>query len=64
MPGRSLPRPQPEPMVIKGENRDTAWFAMLDHEWPALETGYRRWLDPSDCDPAGRQYRTLAACLR
>ncbi|MFN9123380.1 MAG: GNAT family N-acetyltransferase, partial [bacterium] len=50
-------------MVIKGENRDTAWFAILDHEWPALKAGYLRWLDPSNFDASGTQRRPLAACL-
>jgi RimJ/RimL family protein N-acetyltransferase len=50
-------------MVIKGENRDTAWFAILDHEWPALKAGYQRWLDPSNFDPSGVQRRTLADCF-
>jgi hypothetical protein len=31
-------------MIIKGRNRDTAWYAMLDHEWPALRANFERWL--------------------
>ena len=50
-------------MVIKGENRDTAWFSMLDHEWPALQVGYQRWLDPLNFDSNGSQRRTLQACI-
>jgi hypothetical protein len=50
-------------MVIKGENRDTAWFSMLDHEWPALKVGYQRWLDPLNFDSNGSQRRTLQACI-
>jgi hypothetical protein len=50
-------------MVIKGENRDTAWFSMLDHEWPALKAGYLRWLAPENFDAEGGQRRTLAACM-
>lgn len=50
-------------MVIKGASRDTAWFAMLDHEWPALAAGYRRWLEPANFDAGGRQLRSLADCL-
>ena len=38
-------------MVIKGRNRDTAWFAMLDHEWPAARGAFERWLA---ADPAER----------
>ena len=46
-------------IVAKGANRDTAWFSMLDGEWPALRAGYERWLDPANFDEAGRQRRTL-----
>jgi len=41
-------------MIIKGENRDTAWFAMLDHEWPQIATAFRRWLYEDDSIPLGR----------
>jgi RimJ/RimL family protein N-acetyltransferase len=51
-------------MVIKGENRDTAWFAMLDHEWPALKAGYLRWLAPENFDAEGHQRRSLSTFLR
>ena len=46
-------------IVAKGGNRDTAWFSMLDHEWPTLRAGYERWLDPANFDEAGRQRRSL-----
>jgi len=46
-------------MVIKGRNRDTAWFAMLDHEWPARKAAFERWLDPANFDPDGRQIKPL-----
>ena len=48
-------------MWTKGANRDTAWFAMLDHEWPRLRAAYERWLDPANFDAAGRQRARLAA---
>jgi RimJ/RimL family protein N-acetyltransferase len=48
-------------MVIKGCNRDTAWFSMLDHEWPARKHAFEAWLDPSNFDAAGRQRRPLTA---
>jgi len=35
-------------MIIKGENRDTAWFAMLDHEWPQIATAFHHWLYEDD----------------
>jgi RimJ/RimL family protein N-acetyltransferase len=46
-------------MVIKGRNRDTAWFAMLDSEWPARKAAFEAWLDPVNFDADGRQLRTL-----
>lgn len=46
-------------MVVKGENRDTAWFAMLDHEWVRLREAYLAWLDPANFDEAGRQVKRL-----
>lgn len=47
-------------MWTKGANRDTAWFSMLDREWPRLREGYERWLDPANFDKAGRQRSGLA----
>ena len=41
-------------MVVKGKNRDTAWFAMIDRDWPALKAGYQRWLDPANFDADGQ----------
>jgi RimJ/RimL family protein N-acetyltransferase len=46
-------------MVFKGGNRDTAWFAIIDNEWPALRKAYEGWLDPSNFDTAGQQRRKL-----
>lgn len=46
-------------MVTKGENRDTAWYSIIDKEWPALEQAYEAWLDPSNFDAAGQQKRKL-----
>ena len=46
-------------MVIKGRNRDTAWFAITDADWPALEACYERWLDPANFDDDGRQREPL-----
>ncbi|MEM7208600.1 MAG: GNAT family protein [Pseudomonadota bacterium] len=43
----------------KGRNRDTAWFAMIDSEWPALKSAYRRWLDPDNFDAKGNQMSSL-----
>lgn len=41
--------------VVKGRNRNTAWFSMLDEEWPELLKAYRAWLDPENFDAAGQQ---------
>jgi RimJ/RimL family protein N-acetyltransferase len=46
-------------MWVKGANRDTAWFSMLDSEWPRLRLEYDRWLDPANFDAAGRQRSKL-----
>lgn len=46
-------------MVVKGRSRDTAWFAMLDGEWPAVKAGFEAWLDPRNFDAEGRQRRSL-----
>jgi RimJ/RimL family protein N-acetyltransferase len=48
-------------MVAKGANRDTAWFSMLDEEWPALKAAYEAWLAPENFDEAGRQRERLMA---
>jgi RimJ/RimL family protein N-acetyltransferase len=47
-------------MIVKGRNRDTAWFAMLDREWLVLRTAFERWLAPENFDQSGRQRRSLA----
>lgn len=46
-------------MVVKGRNRDTAWFAIIDSEWPALKEAYRVWLDPANFDAQGQQRERL-----
>ena len=47
-------------MIIKGENRDTAWFSILDSEWPRLKVGYEAWLAPQNFDAEGNQITKLA----
>ena len=47
-------------MVVKGRNRDTAWFAAIDSECPALREAYRVWLDPKNFDGHGKQRERLA----
>jgi RimJ/RimL family protein N-acetyltransferase len=46
--------------VYKGRGRDTAWYAMIDSEWPELERAFRRWLDPANFDAAGNQLVRLS----
>jgi RimJ/RimL family protein N-acetyltransferase len=47
--------------VVKGRNRDTAWFAAIDSEWPALSAAFARWLDPANFDADGRQRSSLSS---
>jgi RimJ/RimL family protein N-acetyltransferase len=47
-------------MIVRGQNRDTAWFSMLDSEWPALRAGYERWLDPVNFSADGMQKTRLS----
>jgi RimJ/RimL family protein N-acetyltransferase len=47
-------------MIRKGHNRDTAWYAMLDGEWPARKQAFERWLAPENFDADGRQKMRLA----
>ena len=46
-------------MVVKGQNRDTAWFAITDTEWPALRRAFEQWLAPTNFDQPGRQKTRL-----
>jgi hypothetical protein len=46
-------------MVVKGHNRDTAWFAIVDKDWPALRAAFEAWLEPENFDAEGRQKRRL-----
>lgn len=46
--------------VYKERNRDTAWYSVIDPEWPAIAAGFEAWLDPSNFDSSGAQRMTLA----
>ncbi|MFG1479862.1 GNAT family protein [Xanthobacter sp. V4C-4] len=46
-------------MIVKGRNRDTAWYAMLDTDWPRARAAFEAWLDPANFDAEGRQRRAL-----
>ncbi len=50
--------------VVKGRNRDTAWFAMIDKEWPAMRSAYETWLAPSNFDANGKQRERLGDMTR
>jgi RimJ/RimL family protein N-acetyltransferase len=46
-------------MIVKGQNRDTTWFSMLDLEWPDRKEAFERWLNPANFDAEGRQIKQL-----
>ncbi len=48
-------------MIIKGANRDSAWYSMLDGEWPTRKANFERWLSPKNFDAAGKQITALSA---
>ena len=50
-------------MVIKGQSRDTAWFAIVDADWPGIRQGFERWLAPENFDQQGKQKIRLADAL-
>lgn len=45
--------------IVKGRSRDTAWFSVIDGEWPRLRSAFEAWLDPANFDATGRQLRRL-----
>jgi RimJ/RimL family protein N-acetyltransferase len=50
--------------VYKGRNRDTAWYAIIDKEWPALDAAFQTWLSPANFDANGRQRLSLSSLTR
>lgn len=48
-------------MIVKNRNRDTAWYAMLDSDWPRAKAAFEAWLSADNFDSEGRQRRSLAA---
>jgi RimJ/RimL family protein N-acetyltransferase len=48
-------------IVYKGRNRDTAWYSIIDREWPAMAERFQRWLDPGNFDADGRQRTSLSS---
>jgi RimJ/RimL family protein N-acetyltransferase len=49
--------------VYKGRNRDTAWYSIIDGEWPALKRAYERWLAPENFDARGQQKQPLGGLI-
>ena len=47
-------------MMVKGENRDTAWYSMLDTEWPERKRSFEAWLDPGNFAADGKQKAKLS----
>ncbi|HEU4945503.1 MAG TPA: GNAT family protein, partial [Solirubrobacterales bacterium] len=47
-------------LVVKGRNRDTAWYSVVDDEWPAVRAGFEAWLSPDNFGEDGTQKRSLA----
>jgi RimJ/RimL family protein N-acetyltransferase len=48
-------------VIVKGRNRDTAWYSMLDREWPATKAAFAAWLDPGNFDDEGHQIASLCS---
>ena len=46
--------------VVKGRNRDTAWYAITDARWPEIRAAFEQWLDPENFDDAGTQLESLS----
>jgi RimJ/RimL family protein N-acetyltransferase len=51
-------------VVVKGRNRDSAWYAAIDSEWPAIRAAMETWLDPANFDDEGTQRQSLSALTR
>ncbi len=49
--------------IVKGRNRDTAWYAITDDQWPAIRSGFEAWLAPENMDGEGRQKRALGELI-
>ena len=47
--------------IYRGRNRDTAWYAIIDRDWPRLKGAFERWLDPNNFDAEGKQRQRLSA---
>ena len=57
--GRALPSPASSRQFSR--NRDTAWYSIIDRDWPAIKAAFEAWLDPTNFDSSGREKKKLAA---
>lgn len=60
MTARDVTAPE-QALPLGARNRDSAWFSMLDSEWPARKRAFEAWLAPDNLDPDGRQKTSLSA---
>lgn len=51
-------------VVYKGRSRDTAWFSVIDRDWPALKTAFQRWLSAGNFNPQGEQHCRLQQMIQ
>jgi RimJ/RimL family protein N-acetyltransferase len=51
-------------MIVKGRDRDTAWYAIVDDDWPPIRAAFEAWLAPENFDADGRQRRGLSDLMR
>ena len=51
-------------LIFKGKNRDTAWYSILDDEWPEVKTNLEQWLDPSNFDSEGCEKASLSSLMQ
>jgi RimJ/RimL family protein N-acetyltransferase len=49
-------------LIVKGRNRDTAWFSILDGDWPVVKTAFQSWLAPRNFSDDGKQIKSLSDC--
>jgi len=49
--------------MYKGRNRDTAWYAIIDSDWPMIKQAFQNWLDPENFDKSGQQKTKLQMTL-
>jgi hypothetical protein len=50
--------------MYKRRNRDTAWYSILDREWPPARSAFETWLDPANFDLDGKQRQRLSALMQ